>query len=194
MIRLLSLAILVAGLLHASPAAAHKVNVFAYAEGGTVYTESYFNDGTPCRNSHIVVYGENGAVVAEGTTDAEGQFSFPIGRPQDLRIVLEASMGHKNGVRLSAAEIGGEGSAEEPGPSPEASEEAGSEAGAPLMDTAALEEVLDRVLAKRLKPLRETLVRMEQAQEKPSLPTVLGGIGFIVGMAGMYLWGRSGRR
>ncbi|GAG37023.1 unnamed protein product, partial [marine sediment metagenome] len=34
---------------------AHKVNVFAYIEGGKIYTESYFNDGKKCINSEIEV-------------------------------------------------------------------------------------------------------------------------------------------
>ncbi len=179
----------VLGLLLPAPALAHKVNVFAYAEDGVVHTESYFNDGTPCQNSRIVAYGEGGKVVAEGTTDAEGMFSFPIDRPQDLRIVLEASMGHKNEVRLSAAEIGGG----EPSPAAEAPTAPAAQDGAPQVDPKALEEAVDRALVRRLKPIRETLMRLERAQEKPSVATVLGGIGFILGLAGVYLWGRSGR-
>ena len=177
------------GLVLPAPALAHKVNVFAYAEDGVVHTESYFNDGTPCQGSRITVYGEGGQVVAEGTTDAEGMFSFPIDRPQDLRIVLEATMGHKNETRLSAAEIGGG----EPPAAAEASETPAAQAQAPQVDPKALEEAVDRALARRLKPIRETLMRLERAQEKPSVATVLGGIGFILGLAGMYLWGRSGR-
>ncbi|NOY44683.1 MAG: hypothetical protein GXP50_04415 [Deltaproteobacteria bacterium] len=180
----------VLGLLVPAVALAHKVNVFAYAEDGVVHTESYFNDGTPCQNSRIVAYGEGGKVVAEGTTDTEGMFSFPIDRPQDLRIVLEASMGHKNEVRLSAAEIGG-------GEPPTAAAQAPArpaQAQAPPVDPKALEQAVDRALARRLKPIRETLMRLERAQEKPNVATVLGGIGFILGLAGMYLWGRSGRR
>jgi len=34
-------------LLFSGTALAHKVNLFAYAEAGKVYTESYFPDGRP---------------------------------------------------------------------------------------------------------------------------------------------------
>ena len=37
--------------LWAGPALAHKVNVFAYAEGDKVHTQSYFNDGSPAVGS-----------------------------------------------------------------------------------------------------------------------------------------------
>ncbi len=188
MTRSIVLAVLL-GLLLPAAALAHKVNVFAYAEDGVVHTESYFNDGAPCQGSRIVVYGEGGGVVAEGTTDAEGMFSFPIDRAQDLRIVLEASMGHKNETRLTAAEIGGADTTAAPVPPAQAQ----TPQKAPQVDPKALEEAVDRALARRLKPIRETLMRLERAQEKPSVATVLGGIGFILGLAGVYLWGRSGR-
>ncbi len=188
MTRSIVLAVLL-GLLLPAAALAHKVNVFAYAEDGVVHTESYFNDGAPCQSSRIVVYGEGGEVVAEGTTDAEGMFSFPIDRAQDLRIILEASMGHKNEIRLSAAEIGGADTLAAPAPPAQTQ----TPQKAPQVDPKALEEAVDRALARRLKPIRETLMRLERAQEKPSVATVLGGIGFILGLAGVYLWGRSGR-
>lgn len=186
MTRSIVLAVLL-GLLLPATALAHKVNVFAYAENGVVHTESYFNDGTPCQGSRIVVYGEGGEVVAQGTTDAQGMLSFPVDRPQDLRIVLEASMGHKNETRLSAAEIGGADTPAAPTPPAQTLQKT------PQVDAKALEEAVDRALARRLKPIRETLMRLERAQEKPSVATVLGGIGFILGLAGVYLWGRSGR-
>ena len=39
---------------------AHKVNVFAYIEGGKIYTESYFNDGKKCIESKIEVFDNRG--------------------------------------------------------------------------------------------------------------------------------------
>ncbi len=40
-------AVLILVLLVSGPALAHKVNLFAYAEQGTVFTESYFPDAGP---------------------------------------------------------------------------------------------------------------------------------------------------
>ena len=88
-----------------SPALAHKVNIFAYVEGDTIFTESYFNDGRKCVNSKITVFDSSGNQLLEGVTNQEGEFSFKSPKKIDLRIVLTASMGHKNEYILAASEF-----------------------------------------------------------------------------------------
>ena len=93
-------------LLLQSPALAHKVNVFAYAENGTVYTESYFPDGRKVEAGAIEVFDKAGNKVAEGKTDQEGRFSFPVpAAKDDLNIVVNASMGHKASYLLKKSEM-----------------------------------------------------------------------------------------
>ncbi|MFV0438159.1 MAG: carboxypeptidase regulatory-like domain-containing protein [Desulfopila sp.] len=90
----------------AAPAMAHKVNIFAYAEGDTVYTESYFPDGKTVDSGTIEVMDSSGKKILEGKTDKAGQFSFPAPRPkEDLTIVIDASMGHKNSYLLKKSEM-----------------------------------------------------------------------------------------
>ena len=48
---------------------AHKVNVFAYAEGGTIHTESYFADGKAVEGGVIKVFDAAGRKLFEGKTD-----------------------------------------------------------------------------------------------------------------------------
>lgn len=79
---------------------AHKVNIFAYVEGQTVYTESYFPDGRKVTEGVIEVYSSNGEKLLEGNTDKEGLFSFKLLKKQDLNIVIIASMGHRNSYLL----------------------------------------------------------------------------------------------
>ncbi len=82
--------------LLAGTASAHKVNVFAYVEGRTVYVESYFPDGSPVAEAAVVVFGTHGKTVAEGKTDNQGLFQFDApGTACDLTIEVNASMGHK---------------------------------------------------------------------------------------------------
>ncbi|BCR06246.1 hypothetical protein DESUT3_33150 [Desulfuromonas versatilis] len=94
-------------LLVAGTALAHKVNLFAYVEGGTVYTESYFPDGSRVGGGKVQVYDGQDSMLLEGTTDQEGLFSFPVPKIDDLTIVIEAGMGHKNSFRLNRAELEG---------------------------------------------------------------------------------------
>ena len=92
-------------LLQTSPALAHKVNVFAYVEGNTVYTESYFPDGRPVEGGTIEVFDRENKKLLEGKTDVEGKFSFSLPKKQDLTIVINASMGHKNSYLLQKSEM-----------------------------------------------------------------------------------------
>ncbi|MFH0730615.1 MAG: carboxypeptidase regulatory-like domain-containing protein [Pseudomonadota bacterium] len=91
--------------LLAGPAVAHKVNLFAYVEGGKVFTESYFPDGKPVESGKIFVYDSGESLLLEGKTDAKGLFSFLVPKLDDLKIVVDASMGHKNSFHLKKAEV-----------------------------------------------------------------------------------------
>lgn len=84
---------------------AHKVNIFAYVEDDTVFTESYFNDGKKCIHSTVTVLDKQGTKLLEGKTDKDGLFSFPIPQYTDLRIVLTASMGHRAEYMLRKSEF-----------------------------------------------------------------------------------------
>lgn len=96
---------LMVSMILAGTAAAHKVNLFAYAEGGNIHTESYFPDGRPVAGGTVRVYDSGDALLLEGTTDPEGLFSFAIPKVDDLTIVIDAAMGHKNSFRLKKAEV-----------------------------------------------------------------------------------------
>lgn len=85
---------------------AHKVNLFAYAEGGTVYVESYFPDGSPVVQGNLRVTDAKGTQVFEGTTDAQGKAHFPVpSEKADLTIELNASMGHRAVFTLKKSEM-----------------------------------------------------------------------------------------
>jgi nickel transport protein len=93
------------GLLLGGTAMAHKVNVFAYVEGGVVYTESYFPDGTPVESGKVLVLDSQGKLLLEGVTDKGGLFNFAVPKVDDLTIVIEATMGHKNSFKLKKSEV-----------------------------------------------------------------------------------------
>ena len=92
-------------LLLCGPALAHKVNLFAYAEGGKIYTESYFPDGKPVDGGKVMVYDSQDQLILEGVTDKEGFFNFEIPKIDDLNIVINATMGHKNSFKLKKSEV-----------------------------------------------------------------------------------------
>jgi nickel transport protein len=92
----------------ATPALAHRVLVFAYAEGDTIHTESKFVPDTPVRQGKVMVLdAKTGKELLTGQTDDQGKFSFKIpvaaaAEKMDLKIVVEAAMGHRGEWLLKA--------------------------------------------------------------------------------------------
>ena len=86
-------------------ALAHKVNLFAYVESGKIYTESYFPDGSPVKGGKVLIYDSQNNLLLEGVSDKNGLFSFPVPKVDDLTIVIEATMGHKNSFKLKKADV-----------------------------------------------------------------------------------------
>ena len=87
-------------------ASAHKVNLFAYVENGKIYVESYFPDGKPVEQGGVEILDSQGQKVGEGVTDKDGKCVLPIPKKDDLTIVINASMGHKNTFILKKSELG----------------------------------------------------------------------------------------
>lgn len=84
---------------------AHKINMFAYVQNGIVYTEVYFSDGRPVKNGEVEVSDDKGQTVLKGAVDEDGKFSFPIPVIEDLTIVINASMGHKDKLILKKIDL-----------------------------------------------------------------------------------------
>ena len=170
---------------------AHKVNLFAYEEGGIVFTEAYFPDGTPCRNSGITAWDESGTVVAKGLTDEDGLFSFACEKRGSVRIFLNAGDGHGAETTLERKERIIETPPEPAGGEKAPAMEDGDKAAALAID----EETAARIIEEKISPLRESINEIRKKVERPGLAKVMGGLGWIVGLAGAYLWGVSnGRR
>jgi nickel transport protein len=160
---------------------AHKVVVFAWVEGDTVFTESKFSGGKPAKNSQILVYDREGGQLLEGKTDDKGEFSFKIPKFTDLKVVLNASMGHKAEWTIPESEI------LETGNAPEKKE--GGES--PDIDTATLskeeiKQLIDDSLEKKLRPIVRMLTALNE--KGPSVTEVIGGIGYIFGLMGIALY------
>ena len=166
---------------------AHKVNIFAYVEGGKIYTESYFSDGKKCIDSKIEVFDNQGNKLLEGLTDKEGMFSFEVPAEDaidgDLKLVLTASMGHRAEYVIRADELGNvsglvEEKIEEPisAVSPEVSS----------FDLKEIQSLIEDSLDEKLKPIMREMREIKRSQEDRISPTeIIGGIGYIIGIFGI---------
>ena len=84
---------------------AHRVNVFAWVEGDTVYVEAKFSGGKTVKAGKIIVTDPQGNELLEGTTNENGEFSFKVPKKTDLKIVLIAGAAHRAEWTIPRAEI-----------------------------------------------------------------------------------------
>jgi nickel transport protein len=184
-----------------SPAHAHRVTVFAWVNGDTVEVESGFSRGNPVIEGKITVADAvTGEQLLHGITDARGRFSFPMpdqvkGSGHGLLVRVDAGEGHRNQWLLAADDLPGASQAAKrppedglgaasPPPATSAPHGVSSPAGGVASED--LRNMLASVLDEKLAPLRRSLTILEQPE--PGLRDVIGGIGWIVGLAGIFLY------
>ena len=200
---------------------AHKVIVFAYMEGSELVVEGGFPGGKPAVNTRVELRDSaNDALLASGETNDSGIWRTPLPQAaaqarQGLTVVLDAGEGHRAQWKLAPDEYLQHVSAAPLADSGQVAAQAGNQqaheleqsqtstaAGAqsssatqPQTAVAMDEGELRRLVAdtvtqsvsRELAPLRRQLLK----QQEPSLRDVLGGVGYIIGLAGLVAWARS---
>lgn len=179
----------------ASQAAAHRVNVFAFVDGPEIQVECGFNRGAPVKGGEVKVLAEQGgAVLLSGQTDAEGLFRFPVpegARGGGLLIRVNAGEGHQGEWLISAAALAQSASGEASPPALKAPAVPEKNAESLSLSPGELEEIINAALERKIAPLREMLA--EQYRAGPSWREIIGGIGWLVGLAGLAAYFRSRR-
>ncbi|MDR1660047.1 MAG: pollen Ole e 1 allergen/extensin family protein [Desulfovibrio sp.] len=191
-------------LLAALPAFAHRVNIHAWLEGDSVQVRCAFSRGSPVRNGRVAVYAAtDGEELLNGATDDKGFFRFPVpvrARESGLRIRINAGEGHENEWRMEAREFAAR---EIPTPEtntavPTARRDGGHAAESPAsagLDAASPQEVrriVSELMEANLAPLRRDLAAL--ANPEPGIREIVGGLGWLVGLAGLVLYFRSRKR
>lgn len=189
-------------LLLAAPARAHRVLIYAFAEGDTIHTESKFIPDTPVRQGKILVMDKKtDKVLLTGRTDDQGKFSFKIPAAAakeklDLRIVVEAAMGHQGEWLLKASSYlpgaqAASAAPASPAPAPAAAKEAPGPRG-PAVDPSQVEAAVNKALERQLAPIKEMLTQL--TIHRTSLTDVIGGLGYILGIFGLWAYFQSRRK
>ncbi|RWR51343.1 cobalamin biosynthesis protein CbiL [Sinirhodobacter ferrireducens] len=190
----LALALLIA---LASPAAAHKLKVFATVAGAEVTGYAFFVGGGRAQGTGWIARDAAGTTVAAGKTDAEGRYRFtPPAGAGDLTVTVNTEEGHIAQAVLPAARLDG---------TPAASGSAGPAAGASLAaagvvtaapaaaprDDVALAALVEAAVQRQVEPLQEQIETMDA---RLRLTDVMSGIFLIIGLAGigLFLRGRRG--
>ncbi|MGQ9921918.1 MAG: hypothetical protein ACUVRZ_11410 [Desulfobacca sp.] len=185
----------------ARPALAHRVLVFAFAESGNIMVESKLVPDTPVKEGKVSISDkQSGQVLATGQTDDQGKFSCPIppeaaARRADLLIVVEAGMGHRGEWLLKADKYLPDGGAAAmaaapvapatPAAPPAATGASASPAAKPVSGQD-LEAAVAKVMARELAPVKEMLA--ELTVHRTSLTDIIGGLGYILGIFGLWAY------
>ncbi len=182
------------GLLLSLPVSAHKLKIFATAEGDRILGQAYFVGGAPASGAGIRITDGEGNELARLQPDAQGEFSYRVDRRMEYRVFADSQDGHVASWTLQADEFasslpteGATASSPEPAAEPQPQVET---AAAPADGAVTLTQV-EQAVARQIRPLREA---MQAGEERVRLHDILGGIGYIVGLAGLGLWWGSRRR
>ena len=179
------------------PAAAHKLEVFAFADGSRIEGQVYIAGGVRAPGARIIVRDAAGRTLTEISPAADGSFSFAAQAAVDHWIVAESGDGHRAEWRVAASELaGGVPGQESPGrvnalappapavtPTDATATEARVGAGQALDPM--LEAAIERAVARQVRPLRQELA---VARDAARLQDILGAIGYIFGLTGAALW------
>ena len=208
----------------AASALAHRVNIFAWTEGDHVVAECGFNGGNKVKQGQVVVFdAATGTKLVEGLTDDQGVYRFSVSaaaKAHGVRIVIKAGEGHQNEWTMDAAELAsvqpaapasaasptassalapaavaaGAAPAANSGPQaqPNPKAEKTSPQPAANISAAELQNIVNAALDVKLGPIRRELAEMRVA--RPGFSEIFGGIGWLVGLAGiaLYFKGRRG--
>ena len=174
-------------------ALAHKIRVFAYESGGEIIAEAAFSSSRPAKNSNVAVETDTGIPLLSGTTDDNGTFRFAIPEmakkeAMKLNIIVDVGEGHRGSWLLEPADyLADPPLIEQPSTAVSSSPQQNSMQ-AEVNDTASgnceqLALIVEQIVVKELAPIKRTLA--ERMEKKTDLQSILGGLGYIFGLAGI---------
>lgn len=176
----------------ATPAFAHKVTIFAWVEGDTIYTQSKFSGGKKAKGSLVTVFDMQGNRLLEGTTDEKGEFSFKIPKKTGLKVVLKASMGHMAEWKIPVEEMVAAQASQNKTPEASVISDTTSPSNlTPISGSTSLQKeeirrMIDESLDQKLSPIISMLANSQD--QGPGISEVMGGIGYIFGLVGVALY------
>lgn len=159
-----------------SVARAHGVRLHAHVEGNLIRGRVESVGGGAVSGAKIAVYARSGARLGSAETDAEGRFEFKPVEATDHRFLLDDGGGHRAEVIVTTAEL----------PASILVDAAAGSEGA----SESLKTVIDDAVSRQVGPLHE---KIDNLQSSIRLHDILGGIGYIVGVTGLWFYFKARR-
>jgi nickel transport protein len=180
-------------LLAPAPALAHKLNVFAHVDGATIVGRAYFTGDTAARHVDVIARDPSGRELGRAKTDDGGNFTLPVRVRTDHRLTAETPDGHASGAYVvPAAELPGDVPADanlrgQETSRPDSVSTARDAGPAPVGDLASTSARLES-MQKQIEFLRQ---QIDESEQRLRLRDLLGGIGYILGLAGIAAYMKS---
>ena len=179
----------------ASPAAAHKLKLFAAIEGDTIAGYAFFIGGGRAQDTPWQARDESGKLLGEGRTGPEGEFRLTVPEPlaSDITITVNTQEGHMAAKTLEVARYGTPASAlsAEAVSSDAAAQTAVESQAAPVPAVPDMAALVEAAVQRQVTPLLE---RIEEMDSRLRYADIMSGIFLIVGLAGIGLWARGRRK
>lgn len=185
---------------------AHKVMIFGWVEGDIVHTISKFSGAKRAQNAPVSVFDTKGVLLLKGKTDTKGEFSFKLPEKTGLKIVLEASMGHKASCLIpleqeedvsydNDEEIKKEETINTDQPFIKKNLENITDQPfikknlENITDQTFVEKNLENIIEKALDKKMSLVLRIiAEKEEKQTISEIISGFGYIFGLVGIALW------
>jgi nickel transport protein len=175
------------------PAWAHKLNVFAHVEGRTIRGNAYFPGNVPAREIQVMAVAPNGRELGRTKTDQEGNFALEIRERCDTKIVAASEDGHGAEYLVHAAEMPADLPAAAPSDGPPV-----GPPGQPAVRPSGPPSIPGQELLGEIQALRAQVVELRgqvyDYEQRLRFRDVLGGLGYILGLAGVACYLLSLRR
>lgn len=185
---------LTAALMLSGQALAHKVIASAFAEGDKIEGEIGFSNGDMAPNQLVEIFAEDGRKLGEATTDEEGFFIFA---PTEKIIHIfraDLGAGHVAEYRMELDELPETLAAAGTSTMMTAASAASNNETATLSAAASpagLDKMIADAVRREVKPLRREIAAYK---EKNDLQTIMGGIGYIIGLFGIAFYVAANRK
>lgn len=184
-----------------SHSAAHKLNLFVWAEQGSITVESSLSGGRKLVHGTVkVINTHTGEVVVTGESDVQGIFSFTVPKTllaesPPLDVIVSGGDGHQAHWTIKAADYGGTGGDDSASTMREEPVEISTPLAAAIdncLSRAEFESLLDQHLETKLAPIRNNIGSLVNAP--PTFTDIAGGVGYLMGFAGILAWLQSRKK
>lgn len=164
------------------PALAHKVIAGVFVSGDAIEGEIGFSSGDMASDTEVIVTGPDGAELGRTVTDADGFFIYTPNSAVAHTFFADLGAGHVAQVTMPAEDV-----AQIMGVAAEKADGAASATMAQTVGSATSfgqeeQQVIAKAVRDELRPLRREIAAY---REQNDLQTILGGIGYIVGLFGL---------